>query len=164
MSFGFFFILFNLQKIIHEFGHFFVAKRFGIVVEEFGIGYPPYAAEIGWWYGTRFTFNYLLFGSFIQIAGGKDATIPGGYASKSKLVRLSVLIAGPILSLAAMCIFVTPAIVFFPLAYLAGGNQPVTGVNNSGQEASVATTVVVEAISGSPAEQAGLQPGRAIAY
>ncbi|MCB0190484.1 MAG: site-2 protease family protein [Anaerolineae bacterium] len=159
MSFGFLFVILNLQKIIHEFGHFLAAKRLGISVEEFGIGYPPYAAEIGWWYGTRFTFNYLLFGSFITMAGERDADVPDSYASKSKLARLSVLVVGPIFSLVTMCIFVAPAITFFTLAYLSGVHKPVTGININGQEATVATTVITETMADSPADKVGLQPG-----
>lgn len=159
MSIILFLLLFNLQKFIHEFGHFLAAKRAGIVVEEFGIGYPPRSSELGMYKGTRFTFNYLLFGSFIKMLGEKDATIPGGFASKSKLTRLSVLIVGPILNLMTMVVFVSPAIVFFTLAYMAGATEPVTGINISGEEASVATTVINKVMPDSPAEKAGLQSG-----
>ena len=36
--------------ILHEFGHFFVAKMFGVKVLEYGFGFPPMAA--GWWTGN----------------------------------------------------------------------------------------------------------------
>jgi regulator of sigma E protease len=159
MSTFLFLLLFSLQKFIHEFGHFLAAKRAGIAVEEFGIGYPPRVSELGTYKGTRFTFNYLLFGSFIKMLGEKDATIPDGFASKSKLTRLSVLIVGPILNLITMSVFLTPAIAFFTLAYMAGATEPVTGINISGEEASVATTVINTVMPGSPAEKVGLQPG-----
>jgi regulator of sigma E protease len=159
MSTILFLLLFNLQKFIHELGHFLLAKRAGIVVEEFGIGYPPGSSELGTYKGTRFTFNYLLFGSFIKMLGEKDATIPDGFASKSKLTRLSVLIVGPILNLMTMGVLLTPAIAFFTLAYMAGATEPVTGINMNGEEASVATTVINTVIPDSPAEKVGLQAG-----
>lgn len=136
-----------------------MAKRVGIIVEEFGIGYPPRATKLGQRDGTPFTLNWLLFGSFIKMAGEKDVTIPGGFASKSKLSRLSVLIVGPLLNLITMCIFIAPAIIFFTLAYMFGVSEPVTGINLNGEEASTATTVINNIAFDSPAEQAGLQSG-----
>ena len=52
--------------IIHEFGHFIVAKRFGIEVEEFGVGLPPrlFGKKIG---GTLYSLNLLPFGAFVKI-------------------------------------------------------------------------------------------------
>lgn len=54
--------------IIHEFGHFILAKRFGIKVEEFGIGYPPriFGKKIG---ETIYSLNLLPFGAFVRIYG-----------------------------------------------------------------------------------------------
>ena len=136
-----------------------MAKRAGIVVEEFGIGYPPHAAQLGHRNGTTFTFNWLLFGSFIKMVGEKDATIPGSFASKSKLSRLSVLIVGPCLNLMTMCIFIAPAIIFFTLAYASEVTEPITGININGEEAFVATTIISNIVPESPAEKAGLQSG-----
>lgn len=54
--------------IIHEFGHFILAKRFGTKVEEFGIGYPPrlFGKKIG---DTLYSLNLLPFGAFVKIHG-----------------------------------------------------------------------------------------------
>jgi len=54
--------------VIHEFGHFILAKRFGAEVEEFGIGYPPrlFGKKIG---ETLYSFNLLPFGAFVNIKG-----------------------------------------------------------------------------------------------
>ena len=116
-----------------------MAKRAGIVVEEFNIGYPPRATKLGQRKGTLYYLNWLPIGSFIKMLGEKDASIPNGFASKSKPARLSVLIIGPILSLMIMIVFMMPAIVFFILAYVSGATEPVTGININGQEASTAT-------------------------
>jgi regulator of sigma E protease len=159
MSLSLLFLLFNLQKIIHEFGHFVMAKRAGILVEEFGIGYPPRVFELGRREDTIFTANWLLFGSFIKMLGEKDASIPGSYASKSKFIRLSILIVGPILNLVTMCLFLLPAVGFFTFAYMSGIQEPITGINANGQEASIVTTVINEIVAGSPAEKAGLLVG-----
>src|SRR3989344_4221191 len=54
--------------IIHEAGHFFVAKWFGLLVEEFGFGLPPrfWSKKIG---ETVYSFNWLPFGGFVKIFG-----------------------------------------------------------------------------------------------
>ena len=54
--------------VIHEFGHFILAKKFGTKVEEFGIGYPPriFGKRIG---ETIYSLNALPFGAFVKIHG-----------------------------------------------------------------------------------------------
>ncbi len=41
MSVVIFIIILLVLVLVHEFGHFFTAKRFGIRVDEFGFGFPP---------------------------------------------------------------------------------------------------------------------------
>ena len=54
--------------LVHEWGHFFSAKKFGIKVEEFGFGFPP--KLFGKKYGeTEYTINALPFGGFVKIFG-----------------------------------------------------------------------------------------------
>jgi len=54
--------------VIHEFGHFILAKKFGTKVEEFGIGYPPrvFGKKFG---ETLYSLNLLPFGAFVKIHG-----------------------------------------------------------------------------------------------
>src|SRR3989344_2267396 len=54
--------------IIHEFGHFIIAKKFGVKVEEFGIGYPPriYGKQFG---QTLYSINLIPLGAFVKIYG-----------------------------------------------------------------------------------------------
>jgi regulator of sigma E protease len=60
--------------ILHEFGHFVLAKKFGVKVEEFGIGIPPriFGKKIG---ETIYSINLLPFGAFVKILG-EDAQRP----------------------------------------------------------------------------------------
>ena len=60
--------------ILHELGHFVLAKKFGVKVEEFGIGYPPrlIGKKIG---ETVYSLNLLPFGAFVKILG-EDAQRP----------------------------------------------------------------------------------------
>lgn len=63
-----FFVLLSILVIIHEFGHFFVAKKSGMLVEEFGFGLPPriFGIKFG---GTLYSINLLPFGGFVKIYG-----------------------------------------------------------------------------------------------
>lgn len=54
--------------VLHEFGHFILAKKFGTEVEEFGIGYPPrlFGKKFG---ETLYSINLIPFGAFVKIKG-----------------------------------------------------------------------------------------------
>jgi regulator of sigma E protease len=95
-----FILAFGGMVIIHEFGHFIVARLCKIEVEEFGIGLPtPGALTLFKWQGTRFTLNWLPLGGFVRPKGENDPTVPGGLAAASPWARLAVLFAGPLMNL-----------------------------------------------------------------
>ncbi|PIY79995.1 MAG: hypothetical protein COY80_05195 [Candidatus Pacebacteria bacterium CG_4_10_14_0_8_um_filter_42_14] len=85
---------------IHEFGHFIAAKMRGIVVEEFGLGYPPRAITLFTWKGTAFSLNWIPFGGFVKMAGEdaspskKSKPEKSSYYGASLTSRLIVLLAG----------------------------------------------------------------------
>ncbi len=95
----FFLVLFVLI-LVHEWGHFIVAKKTGMRVDEFGIGFPPKLFGKKW-RGTEYTFNALPIGGFVRIAGenAEDVTVDGdipsdSFTAKSKWAQAAVLIAG----------------------------------------------------------------------
>ena len=95
-----FVLVFGGMVIIHEFGHFIVARLCKIEVEEFGIGLPtPGAITLFTWQGTRFTPNWLPLGGFVRPKGENDPNIEGGLAAASPWKRLAVLVAGPLMNL-----------------------------------------------------------------
>src|SRR5512134_3457399 len=97
-----FILAFDGMVLIHEFGHFIVARLCKIEVEEFGIGLPtPGALTLFTWQGTRFTLNWLPLGGFVRPKGENDPNVPGGLASASPWKRLVVLFAGPLMNLLA---------------------------------------------------------------
>lgn len=61
-------IFFSILILIHELGHFLLSKKFGLFVEEFGLGLPPRAwgKKLG---ETIYSLNWLPFGGFVKIAG-----------------------------------------------------------------------------------------------
>jgi regulator of sigma E protease len=100
-----FILAFGGMVLIHEFGHFIVARLCGIEVEEFGIGLPtPGALKLFTWKGTRFTLNWLPLGGFVRPKGENDPNVPGGLAAASPWKRLAVLFAGPLMNLLAAVI------------------------------------------------------------
>lgn len=85
--------------ILHELGHFLVARLFKVEVEEFGLGFPPRAAKLFEAGGTQFTLNWIPLGGFVRPKGENDPSIPGGLAAANPWVRLAVLAAGPAMNL-----------------------------------------------------------------
>ena len=67
-----FILILSVLVLIHEAGHFFVAKKFGVKVEEFGFGFPPriYGKKIG---ETLYSINLLPIGGFVKLYGEDDA-------------------------------------------------------------------------------------------
>ena len=68
MSIILFIIILGILIFVHEFGHFIVAKKSGIRVDEFAIGFPP---KIFSWVrgGTRYALNLIPFGGYVKIFG-----------------------------------------------------------------------------------------------
>ena len=104
---------------IHELGHYFVAKRCGMKIQVFSVGFgkPFYS----WMRGSvKWQLCYFLIGGYVKIAGmQKEGRTPphkvkGGYYSKSPKDRIAVAFAGPIVNL----IF---AFVAFTLIWVIGG-------------------------------------------
>jgi regulator of sigma E protease len=130
----------GILMIAHEFGHFITAKRSGIVVEEFAIGFPPrlFSFVRG---GVRYSLNLIPLGAYVKMLGEEDPSAPGSFASQSKIVRAIVLAAG-----SGMNFLV--AVVAFALAYASGMPDP-----NSLE------IQIAQVAPGSPAEASGMQSG-----
>jgi regulator of sigma E protease len=141
-----FVVVLSVLVFAHELGHFVVAKRAGVKVEEFGFGYPLpnglFTITLFKRGETTYTLNPIPFGGFTRMAGEEDPDVERSLASKSKLVRVGVLSAGSVMN-------VLLGIVFFSLCFMVGWPKAVEFDN------AIITTV----ISGSPAEKAGLKLG-----
>jgi len=92
-----FFLILSGLILIHEFGHFFVAKKSGVKVHEFGLGLPP--KIFGKKYGdTEYTLNWLPIGGFVRIEGEdpseKVVDPKHSFQNKSPKTRLFILLAG----------------------------------------------------------------------
>ncbi|HZT06604.1 MAG TPA: M50 family metallopeptidase [Chloroflexota bacterium] len=124
--------------IAHELGHFIVAKRSGVVVEEFAIGFPPrlFSIRRG---GVDYTLNLIPLGAYVKMLGEEDPSAPGSFASQPKRIRALVLAAG-----SAMNFLVAVAV--FTAAYASGW-----------PDSDHMQVEVAEVSPGSPAQAAGIQ-------
>ncbi|PKM95747.1 MAG: RIP metalloprotease RseP [Firmicutes bacterium HGW-Firmicutes-1] len=131
-------LIFGLIVLVHEFGHFFFARRNGITVEEFAIGMGPkiVGKKLG---DTLFSIRALPFGGFCRLLGEDELVEDvNAYSSKSVWAKIQVVIGGPLFNMLLAFVF---AIVFLLI---------------SGR---VLTPVISEVSEGSPAQAAGLQIG-----
>jgi len=143
--------------VVHEFGHFVVAKWSGMRVDEFGLGYPPRAMIIGKIGETEYTLNWLPFGGFVKIFG-EDSSLdklgmPNSFSSKTRLAQALVLVAGVAMNLFFAYVLITGALVMGTPRALSE-NEVATAKN--------VELAVANVLPGSPAAQAGLLPGDVI--
>lgn len=93
----------SILILVHEFGHFLAARWFGLIVEEFGIGFPPrlFSKKIK---GTVFSLNLIPLGGFVRIYGehagiGGDVPHPEkNFAYQSAWKRTIIIIAGVVMN------------------------------------------------------------------
>jgi regulator of sigma E protease len=80
---------------VHELGHAIVARRNGVVVEEFGIGFPPRAWAKKLKNGIVFSLNWLPLGGFVKLQGEHDAADKkGDYGAATFWQKTRILLAG----------------------------------------------------------------------
>ncbi len=163
-----FIVLLGLLVFVHELGHFVVARRNGIKVDEFGFGFPPRLVgivkddatgryRIVWGSkenettNTVYSFNWLPLGGFVRIKGedgeNKD---PDSFAKKSAWIRVKVLGAGVLMNFLFAWLLI--AIVF-----TLGLPQPIDS-SQRGQYPD-AKIQILEVKKGTPAAAMGLQLG-----
>jgi putative membrane-associated zinc metalloprotease len=110
-----------LLVVLHELGHAIVAKRNGVKVEEFGIGFPPAAKK---WKVKRsflgenvtFSLNWLPLGGFVRLKGEYDsAKGEGTYGGSTFWVKTKILLAGVVMNwITAIVLFMALAVIGMP--------------------------------------------------
>ena len=156
-----FILILSVLVMLHEFGHFIVAKRAGIGVEEFGFGLPPRAwgKKIK---GTIYSINWLPFGGFVKLVGEDPVDArreqENSFYVKSIWQRSQVVVAGVLAN------FLLAVVIFYISLFALGFkvNLPLffdhqfKFVNQSTQ------VLVAEVTGGSVAEKAGIKEGDSI--
>src|SRR5476651_1467088 len=85
--------------VVHELGHAVVARRNGVVVEEFGIGFPPKAWSRKLKSGVLLSLNWLPLGGFVKLQGEYDsANRKGDYGAASFGQKTRILLAGVLIN------------------------------------------------------------------
>lgn len=113
---SFLFVL-GVLVFVHELGHYWVARRNDIEVEEFGLGYPPRAIKLFRYDGTEFTLNWIPFGGFARMRGEDASDMSrGSFNAAGRWARASTLFAGPFMNLAL-------AAVLFAVSFMFGGSE-----------------------------------------
>ncbi|MGH2406977.1 MAG: M50 family metallopeptidase [Candidatus Limnocylindrales bacterium] len=86
--------------VIHEFGHFIVARRAGVRVHEFGIGFPPRAKVLHRGPETVFTLNWVPLGGFVKLEGEEgESNDPRAFVNQRLRTRVVILLAGVVMNL-----------------------------------------------------------------
>jgi regulator of sigma E protease len=149
-------LMLSVLVVLHEYGHFLVARRSGVRVTDFAVGMGP--TLLKWTSprsGTNYRLNALPIGGYCQMkgedgkseaeqqrefrtAGGHD---PDNFQAKTPLTRLAIVLAGPIAN------FIVAIVLLFGAALVFGtpGETP--------------TTTIYQLVPGFPAEKAGMQSG-----
>ncbi|MCI8584564.1 MAG: RIP metalloprotease RseP [Lachnospiraceae bacterium] len=129
-------LIFSVIVIVHELGHFLLAKYNGITVTEFSVGMGPRLLSHEWG-GTRYSLKILPFGGSCMMVGEEEESEEeGSFGSKSVWARAAVVAAGPVFN--------------FLLAFVLS----VIIVGNIGYD-----DTIVDVTPGYPAAEAGMQDG-----
>lgn len=142
-----FIIAFGILVLVHEFGHFWVARKTGVTVEKFSIGFGPrlfgFRSK-----GTEFCVSLIPLGGFVKMKGDEDESQirpddKAAFANKSVGARSAIVMAGPFMNFLL-------AFALMPLVFWIGKPEP----------AFLKEAPVVERIlPGSPAEISELRIG-----
>ena len=141
---------------VHEFGHFILAKKLGVKVEEFGIGYPPALWKIKKG-ETVYSVNAIPVGGFVRLYGEEGNKLiddPRSFVSKTPLKRGLIIIAG-----VAMNFIIASLIFYFLLASSHFTTQlPLIFDYHFPFGGQVGFPVVVGIAPDSPAQESGILP------
>lgn len=151
-----FLIILALLVLVHEFGHFIVAKKSGVRVDEFGLGFPPkiFGKKFG---ETVYSLNIVPFGGFVKIFGenpeDEDKTpddLSRSLARKNRGIQAAVLAAGVSFNAIFAWIIISLGLILgLPTVVDSLNTERVTDVH----------VIVTSVVSKSPAEHAGLKAG-----
>ncbi len=148
-------VILVLLVVVHEWGHAIVARRNGVIVEEFGIGFPPRAWSKKLKSGLLFSLNWLPLGGFVKLQGEHDNdNQKGDYGAASFWKKTKILFAGVVMNwLVAAVLLTILALTGLPKILPNQFSVPADTRLTSG------TLTIVDVQAGYPAAKAGLKNG-----
>jgi regulator of sigma E protease len=167
-----FLLILSVLVLIHEAGHYFVAKFFGIKVEEFGFGLPPriWGKKKG---ETIYSLNWLPIGGFVKLYGEDEAgagridikakksevkakDYNRSYISRSILQRAAVVGAGVVMNT------LLAIVIYYAFMFIGGFKTELPLIGNHNfffvNQVKSTSVVVSSVIPNSPAAKAGIKP------
>jgi regulator of sigma E protease len=158
-----FLIILGLLVFVHELGHFLFAKKSGVKVEEFGIGFPPklfsYKPKND---ETLYSLNLIPFGGFVKIFGEDGEEVSNlavdserSFVNKPKYIQILILVAG-----------VSFNVIFGWILLISGFyiGLPTVITEENSKYATQLELSIVEILADSPADKADLRVGDNIIY
>jgi regulator of sigma E protease len=146
-------ILFMTLVLLHEWGHFIVAKRNGVEVDEFGIGFPPRVWGYKW-HGTLYSINLLPLGGFCRMKGeDSGGRAKGTFGAASFWAKTKILLAGVGMNtLMALVIFYVLCVTSLPAL-----GAPFEPTFLHASFAQPKQLILTDVVAGSPADKVGLK-------
>ena len=149
-----FLLILGVIVFFHELGHFFMAKLYGVKVEEFALGFPPkiFGIKKG---ETEYRLNWIPLGGYCKIVGedGEDKDNPRSFSSKSISKRFQIISAGVLMNFFM-------AFVIFSIIFMAGAPMNIEGEDLSKARSVENKQVVIsEVLKGTPADDSEFQLG-----
>ncbi len=145
-----FLLVLSVLVYVHEFGHYFAARRNGVRVHEFAFGFRPrlWAKKIG---QTEFAVNAIPLGGYVRLHGEQPEEVGAdSFRSKSIFQRFQILFAGAFMNLALAWVVLTGL-------FVSGFDPLMPGIASNPFVASTQVVSVVKALPDSPAAAADLR-------
>jgi len=177
-------LLFSVLILIHELGHFVAAKKFGVKIEEFGLGYPPrifgfYKKDKKWIFigrdtkkkirkidKTIYSLNWIPFGGFLKIFGEnreeKKESSSQKSSKKQKKIRKDSFEAQSALKRSIIIlngVFFNVIFAMLLLIIMFASGAPVVSDEETTVPLKNEAVIISEVVNGSPASEAGLSMG-----
>lgn len=152
-------LLFVGLVVVHEWGHFIMARRNGVEIEEFSIFFPPRLFSKKTKAGWKFSIGLLPLGGFVKMKGEHDTdTAKGSFGAASLAAKSKIMAAGVVMNLvAAFVLFMILAWIGMPHLPLPNNQQQFTVASDTTYLSHAKTIVNADNIEkGSPAAQAGI--------
>ena len=143
----------SVLVIAHEFGHYIAARRAGVTVEEFGLGFPPRLTAFTDKRGTKWSFNLIPLGGFVKLKGEDSGHEKDDFAAQSKRKRASILVAGVFMNFVLAALLYSIVSMFGAPTILDGQDTPVFA------HVLREEILILDVLQDSPMSEAGIQAG-----